>query len=62
MKYEITDFEANVIKDILQAVGRDDELNYDIAAGLGMSEDEFNKIADKIFNKLQNGRLTVKFS
>lgn len=57
---ELTAEEQNFIKDILRTIGRDDELNSDFAGYLGMSEKEFDKIGDSIFDKLQNGRLTVE--
>jgi hypothetical protein len=60
MKYNLTDDEANVIKDILKAIGRDDELNDSMAAAVGMSQDKFNDVTDEIFNKLGNGRVTVE--
>lgn len=49
MKYNLTDEEANFIKDILQVTS---------ARALGMKHEEFNEIADTIFIKLGNGRLT----
>jgi len=57
---ELTAEEQNFIKDILCTIGRDDELNSDFASYLGMSEKEFDKIGDSVFDKLQNGRLTIE--
>lgn len=51
-KYNLTDEEANIIKEILKAIGRDDELNDSMAAALGMSQDKFNNVTDGIFIKL----------
>lgn len=51
-KYNLTDDEANVIKDILKTIGRDDELNDSMATSLGMSQDKFNDVTDGIFAKL----------
>jgi hypothetical protein len=58
--YLLTDTEANLIKDILKAIGRDDGLNSDMATAVGMNEDQFNGLSDFIFTKLGNGRLTIE--
>jgi hypothetical protein len=58
--YLLTDTEANLIKDILKTIGRDDGLNSDMAIAVGMNEDQFNGESDRIFTKLGNGRLTVE--
>jgi hypothetical protein len=55
---DLTEQEQNLIKDILKAIGNDDFLNAQFARGVGMSQVEFNGIADKIFEKLGNGRVT----
>lgn len=60
MKYNLTDSEANLVKDLLKHIGRDDNLNTEMASAVGMEENEFNDITDKIFNKLGNGRVTVE--
>jgi hypothetical protein len=59
-KYNLTDAEANLVKDILKVIGNDDELNMSMAQAVGMDEDTFNMASDEIFDKLQNGRLTVQ--
>lgn len=56
----LTTIEQNLIKDILKVIGKDDDLNTQFASAVGLSEDEFNQQTDVIFNKLQNGRLTVE--
>ena len=60
MNKNLTDAEQNVVKDILKLIGKDDEMNESFAAQLGMDLDDFNEIADLIFEKLQNGRLTIE--
>ena len=55
---ELTQKEENAIKDILKAIGRDDNLNHQFANTVGMSVMEFNDVADKIFEKLGNGRIS----
>ena len=52
--------EQNLIKDILKVIGNDDEMNASFAQSVGMTERGFNEISDLIFNKLQNGRLTLE--
>ena len=56
----MTTEQENIIKDILRLIGKDDELTEQFADALGMGVDEFNNVADAIFNGLQNGRLTVE--
>lgn len=56
---ELNSTEQNLIKDILKAIGNDDELTREFASAIGMREDMFNSLCDCIFEKLQNGRLTV---
>ena len=60
MKYDLTNNEANLLKDILKIVGRDDGLTLDLAEGLGMSADAFNDISDVIYSKLGNGRILTE--
>ena len=60
MKYNLTDSEANLIKDILKHIGRDDDFNAEIASAVGMNVNEFDNITNEIFNKLGNGRVTVE--
>lgn len=60
MKYNLTDTEANILKDILRTLGKDEELNNQMAEGLGMSVDAFNETTDAIYSKLGNGRIIVK--
>ena len=60
MKYNLTNDEANTIKDILRTLGKDEELNNQMAEGLGMSVDAFNETTDAIYSKLGNGRIIVK--
>ncbi len=57
---KLTNKEANFIKDILRAIGKDDVLNHDMAQCLSMSDDEFNDLADGIFEKLGNGRIVTE--
>ena len=54
----LTESEQNLIKDILKAIGNDDDLNHQFANTVGMSVMEFNDVADKIFEKLGNGRIS----
>lgn len=57
--YPLTDAQANFIKDILKAIGRDDTLNDEFAGALGMGETAFDTLADSTFQALGNGRITV---
>jgi hypothetical protein len=59
-KYNLTDEEANLIKDLLKHIGGDDDFNQEMANAVGMEVNEFNSLADSIFVKLGNGRLTVE--
>ena len=59
MTTPLTEQEQNFIKDILKAIGGDDILTTQFATCLSQSDEEFNKLADSIFNKLGNGRVTV---
>ena len=59
MKYNLTDSEANLVKDILKVLGKDDDLNAQVAEATGFELNEFNDLADSIFTKLGNGRVTV---
>jgi hypothetical protein len=59
-KYNLTNDEANLVKDILKALGKNDELNNSVASMVGMEENQFNLLADSIFSKLGNGRVTVE--
>ena len=57
---ELSQPEQNLIKDILKLIGRDDDLNTQVATSLGMSVDQFNGLSDSAFIKLGNGRLIVE--
>jgi hypothetical protein len=57
--YNLTDEQANVVKDVLKLIGQDDELNARFAAAVWMSTDKFNDVTDGAFIALGNGRLTV---
>lgn len=60
MKYDLTNDEANTLKDILRVIGKDDDLNDSFAEGLGMSVEDFNDATDIIYTKLGNGRVSTK--
>jgi len=60
MNKKLTIEEQNLIKDILKIIGRDDEMDKQFARGCGMTQDKFEMMADGIFIKLGNGRLTVE--
>jgi hypothetical protein len=59
-KQKLTVQEENVIKDILKVIGRDTFLNTSFASAVGLSEKQFDALADEIFKKLGNGRVTVE--
>lgn len=58
--YNLTDTQANLVKDILKVLGNDDELNEQVANAVGLTLEDFNDQADLIFVKLGNGRVTVE--
>lgn len=60
MKYNLTNDEANTIKDILRVIGEDEDLTDGIAKSLGITVDAFNDTTDLIYSKLGNGRIIVK--
>jgi hypothetical protein len=55
---ELTEQEQNLIKDLLKHIGRDDDFNKEMASAVGMSVKRFDKLAESIFKKLGNGRVT----
>lgn len=57
--YQLTDEQANLIKDILWATTANDELNAQLAKACGMSEDAFDTICNAVFIALGNGRVTI---
>ncbi len=58
-KQKLTKQEENLVKDILKVIGRDTFLNTSFASAVGLSEEQFDGLADSIFLKLGNGRVTV---
>ena len=60
MNGELTVEEQNLIKDILKEIGNDTHLTERIIHAVRMKEEKFEHFADSIFNKLQNGRVTVE--
>lgn len=58
--YELTDMEADMVKDILKIIGNDRTLNNQMARATGHSVNNFNMVADNVFRKLGNGRVTVE--
>lgn len=52
--------EQNFVKDIVKAIGNDATLNAQFAQALGLEQVIFDNLADEIFKKCQNGRLTVE--
>lgn len=60
MNKNLTVEEQNMVKDILKIIGNDDGLTKQFAKGLSISVIQFNLVADSIFAKCQNGRLTVQ--
>lgn len=57
--YNLTDEQANLLKDILKVIGKDDELTAQFAGALGIGIEGFNPIADGAFIALGNGRVTT---
>lgn len=58
--YSLSDKQVNMVKDILQVIGKDDNLNEGFANALQMNLDDFNELADAVFENLGNGRVTVE--
>jgi len=56
-KYNLTEQQTNLVKDILKFIGCDDELNAQLAEAIGMTDETFTKIADEVFINLGNGRI-----
>ncbi len=59
-KNQLNEEEQNLVKDILKHIGGDDDFNKEMAKAVGMSTRKFNKLADSIFIKLGNGRVTIE--
>lgn len=59
MNKPLTEQEENVVKDVLRRIGNDTTLYPMFAKACNLSEVEFDSIADSVFKKLGNGRLTV---
>ena len=57
--YNLTDEEANVIKDVLKTIGEDAKMTRACAKAAGLTEKDFNDITDKAFIALGNGRVTI---
>lgn len=55
----LTTQEENLIKDILKTIGNNPAANRRYAQTCGLSEVEFDSVADSIFRKLGNGRVTL---
>ena len=62
MNKQLNDIQKNFLKDILKVMGKDDALNEGFANALGMDLDDFNELADEVFETLGNGQLTVEKS
>jgi hypothetical protein len=58
---DLTEQEQNFVKDILKATGNDVKLASDLSRRLCMNPMEFESLADSIFKKLQNGRVTFDY-
>jgi len=54
----LTTEEQNLVKDVLRVIGLDEEMNSQFARACGMEVMGFSLMADEIFNKLGNGRVT----
>jgi hypothetical protein len=59
--YNLTDDEANVIKDILKVIGHpaNRRVGMQIAEEIKMPIRRFDKLLDSAFTKLGNGRVTI---
>lgn len=44
--------EAKFLVDLLKSIGKNEELNHDLAQCLGLNDEEFNSLADSIWEKL----------
>ena len=64
MNKQLNDIQKNFLKDILKVMGKDDALNEEFANALGMDLDNFNELADEVFETLGNdltaGRVAFK--
>ena len=64
MNKQLNDIQKNFLKDILKVMGKDDALNEGFANALGMDLDNFNELADEVFETLGNdltaGRVAFK--
>lgn len=57
--YNLTDQQADLIKDVLKVVGEKIELERYMAARSGHTLENFRMVADNAFLALGNGRVTV---
>jgi len=55
---QLTKQEQNLVKDILKAIGSNDLRNKFFAGVCDIPEKEFDDLADSVFKKLGNGRVT----
>jgi hypothetical protein len=60
MEKQFSEAEENLIKDIFKYLSNRPFLTMKMAESAGVSRVDFNNMADAIFNKCQNGRLTVE--
>lgn len=60
MNKKLTRCEQNLIKDVLRAIGQDDELEKQFARSAGMRPQSFSRCANLIYLKLGNGRVTTQ--
>lgn len=59
MNGTLTATEENFIKDLLMEIERNRDIKVNMLIGMGMARTTFNRRANDVFKKLQNGRLTV---
>lgn len=59
MNRQFTEQEQNLIKDLFKFIGRDDDFNREMADACGMRVSKFDRLAESIFKKCGNGRVTI---
>ena len=62
MNGKLTEQEENFVKDVLKIISKSYRLTQQVSSQLKMHVGEFDKLADSVFQKCQNGRVTIEQS
>ena len=59
-KPTLNEDEENFVKDILKTIGNDSRLTTKFSAAMGIKVADFDVMADSVFYKMGNGRVTIE--